>query len=154
MIEEAQIKHASEFCNVLRESIVELCEEDHRNDSVKLDAWLKNKTVENCKDWIADNESCAFVAMEKGKVVGISLIGKNGHLFLCYLLSKVKGRGIGKLLLKAAESKALYWGVNEITLESTVTAKEFYLYNGYTKNGSCSSREGLSCYPLKKVVKS
>ena len=49
MIREARVTDAQQVCSVLRASITELCELDHRGDQKELDEWLANKTVQNCE---------------------------------------------------------------------------------------------------------
>ena len=140
MIRKAEPKDAEGFCEVVRTSIIELCELDHLNDELHLADWLENKTVSNCSAWIRDSNSNSFVAEENGKIVGVSHIGNDGHLYLCYLLPSVKGKGIGAKLLIAAENSVNNLGLTQLTLESTLTAKGFYEhfgYKGYGVSGNC-----------------
>lgn len=135
MIRKAQIKDAEEFCNVLRTSIVELCQTDHQKNKSKIEKWLSNKTIENCRKWILNESSNTFVAEKNGKIVGVSDIGHNGYLYLCYLLPEVKGQGIGGKLLSVSEESVINFEFKTFNLESTVTSKFFYEHYGYVKNG-------------------
>jgi hypothetical protein len=58
-IREAIFDDAEEACRVLRRSIVELCELDHKGDTDALDLWLANKTPRNLRRWMT--ESHVFV---------------------------------------------------------------------------------------------
>jgi len=131
LIREARVSDAKQVCSVLRASITELCELDHRKNQNELDAWLANKTVQNCEAWINNQRINFFVAENNGKIVGVSSITHEGFIELCYILPEVKGLGFGKQLLKIAEDSVLDLGVKSITLESTITAKGFYEYFGY-----------------------
>ena len=131
MIREARVSDAKQVCSVLRASITELCELDHRKNQNELDAWLANKTVQNCEAWINNQRINFFVAENNGKIVGVSSITHEGFIELCYILPEVKGLGFGKQLLKIAEDSVLDLGVKSITLESTITAKGFYEYFAY-----------------------
>ena len=134
MIRKAQIKDAQEFCNVLRTSIIELCKIDHKDNKNELDEWLSNKTVENCKKMILNKSTNTFVAEKNGKVVGVSHMGHNGYLYLCYLIPEVKGQGIGGKLLSVSEESVMHFDFKVFTLESTITSKDFYEHYGYISN--------------------
>jgi GNAT superfamily N-acetyltransferase len=135
VVRNAEARDAEEFCNVIRTSIIELCDLDHHGKKEQLEEWLDNKTVENCKKWILSEDSNTFVAEKNGKIVGACHIGHSGHLFLCYVLPEVKGLGVGGQLLLAAEKSVIVLGLKSLSLESTVTAKGFYEHRGYVPNG-------------------
>jgi GNAT superfamily N-acetyltransferase len=146
LIREATAEDAEQFCDVLRTSITELCYLDHRGDKKLLDEWLENKTVQNCKEWIVNPGTNAFVAETNGKIVGVSTIGHDGFVFLCYVIPKFKGQGVGGQLLKSAEASVLKMGVHSFKLESTITAKEFYEHHGYLKVG-----KSTNCLEYEKI---
>ena len=50
-IRDATPEDAKAACQVLRESISQLCVADHRNDPAILNAWLANKTPEIVAGW-------------------------------------------------------------------------------------------------------
>lgn len=145
MIRKATSKDAEDVCRVLRTSITELCHLDHCGDKKKIDEWLENKTTENCKEWIENESINAFVAENNGKIVGVSTISRDGYVLLCYVLPEVKGQGFGGQLLKAAETSDLNNGVQSFSLESTLTAKGFYEYHGYSR-----VRESEDCLEYEK----
>lgn len=153
MIVEAKTEHAPEVCDAMRQSIEKLCVVDHKNDPEILESWLSNKTPANCKLWIESEQGKSFVAIEAGAAIGIATIGKNGYLYLCYLHPDKVGEGIGKQLLVACENQALAWGLKEITLDSTRTAKGFYESQGFKNNGEPFVEDGLCSYPLAKQLK-
>lgn len=136
MIREARVTDAQQVCSVLRASITELCELDHRRDQKELDEWLANKTVQNCESWINNDRINFFVAESNRKIVGVSSISHDGFVELCYVLPEVKGLGFGGQLLKVAEDSVLNLDVQSFTLESTITAKGFYEYFGYIQTGT------------------
>ncbi len=148
MIRRAEARDAEGFCNVIRTSIIKLCKLDHHGNKEELEEWLENKTVENCKKWILNEDSNTFVAEKNGKIVGVCHIGHSGHLFLCYVLPDVKGLGIGGELLSAAESSVTHLGIKSLSLESTVTAKGFYEHRDYVANGKTKD-----CLKYVKTIK-
>ncbi len=135
MIRTADVEDAEEFCSVIRSSIIELCKLDHQNDKQILNDWLQNKTVKNCREWITSKSSNSFVAELDAKIVGVAVMGHNGHLYLCYVLPEVKGQGIGRQLLHAAEHSVHHLDLPAFSLESTITAKGFYEHYGYLHVG-------------------
>ena len=140
MIREAKITDAQQICDVLRRSITELCELDHRGDQKELDEWLENKTVQNCETWLKNEKTNFFIAESNGRIVGVSSISHDGYIGLCYVLPEVKGHGLGAKLLKAAEASVLNLDVQSFKLESTITAKGFYEHLGYIQTGGSQGR--------------
>lgn len=148
MIRKATADDAEAFCHVITQSIITLCTLDHKNDRQMLNDWLANKTPENCKKWIEDTNLNSFVAEENQQILGISQIGHNGHLYLCYVLPGAEGKGIGKQLLQTAEQSVITKALTNFTLESTQTARGFYEQHGYQYDG-----KSKSCLKLFKPIK-
>jgi GNAT superfamily N-acetyltransferase len=63
-------------------------------------------------------------------------------------------RGVSKALIGRLEARALEFGVRTVTLESTATARGFYLSAGYEELGPPRlSFFGKSlCYPMGKQL--
>lgn len=128
-IRPARADDAVAACDVLRRSIVELCEADHRNDEARLADWLANKTPEIVAGWIAGSH--VFVAEEGGRIVGVAALTDSGHVTLNYVAPEARFRGVSKALIDAVEGKAAQLGLQACTLESTKTARRFYEALGY-----------------------
>jgi GNAT superfamily N-acetyltransferase len=141
----AALEDAAAACAVLRRSISESCADDHRNESDRLDPWLRNKTPENIAGWITVPANHMLVAERDGELVGVALLTQAGKLSLCYVLPEAQRTGIGGALLAAAEAKAREWGVGRLTLKSTTIAREFYARHGYTNAGRDRTCYGLEC---------
>ena len=152
MIVKAKSEYAQQVCDVIKQSIQVLCVSDHKNDSDIIDSWLSNKTVSNCRSWIESKQNKSFVMIEEGVVSGISMIGSNGYIYLCYVHPDKVGFGIGKSLLSACETQAFEWSLSEITVDSTLTAKSFYESQGFHKNGEPFLEQNLWSYPLVKKL--
>ena len=144
---------ASDACEVLRRSIRELCIVDHRNDAEILAAWLKNKTPENVRAWIASAANFCVVAIRGTEVCGVALLHRDGEVRLCYLVPEVRFLGVGKLMLQALEQQARRWGLNKVFLTSTLTAKPFYERNSYFSNGGSILVHGVqNAFPMAKAI--
>lgn len=145
----ATVLDTSGICVVLRRSISECCEADHKGDSNIVAIWLKNKTTENVALWLQEPGAIPLVALVDGNVVGFALCN-NGELALCYVIPELLCRGVGKSLLRAIESQAVAHGVTAIRLDSTQTARNFYLRNGYSATGPAVIWAGMKCQPMHK----
>jgi GNAT superfamily N-acetyltransferase len=151
-VRRATIDDADAACACLRRSIVECCALDHRGDPAILDAWLRNKTPENVKEWFGAPDAHAVVAELAGEVQGVAMLTGNGTVALCYLLPEARFRGTGRAMLAALEQEAKRRGVSEIVLHSTRTAHEFYLRNGYSDTGVEVEAFGLQAPEMRKVM--
>ena len=115
-------------------SVREICAPDYKNDQKLLDSWCSNKTPENLRKWISDEKNYFIVGVDDGssEVVGAGMIGvKESWLYMCYIVPEALGKGVGKLILDDLLSTAKANGSTKMGLESTLTAKNFYLRNGF-----------------------
>jgi GNAT superfamily N-acetyltransferase len=152
MVRVAEERDAEAACHVLRRSITECCSEDHGNDPSRLVPWLSNKTPENLRQWISSANNYAVVAEAGCDIVGVAMMRNSGEITLCYLLPEVRFTGVGRALLAALESKGRELGLREVRLESTKTARQFYLRNGFTPSGASSSCKDIECFPMIKSL--
>jgi len=121
--------------DVLKASIRELCRLDHQDDPATLERWLRNKTVERFCGWVDQPESFVAVAEVDGEVCGVGAVSATGDLNLCYVRPGNERTGVGRALLLALEAKARAWGLGELRLVSTATARAFYERHGYVATG-------------------
>lgn len=144
---------AAAACDAVRRSIRELCVADHGNDEQILATWLRNKTPENVRAWIAEPSNFTVVAVRADAVCGFGLVGKEGAIHLCYVTPEIQLRGAGKLILRALEEQAIRWGLKELALTSTATAKAFYERHGYRPSGEPVSSHGVArAFPMTKAL--
>jgi GNAT superfamily N-acetyltransferase len=122
---------AEQACMVLRRSIQELCHADHNGDAARLADWLSNKTPENVAAWIRNPQSLVFVAVEGETILGVAAMTKTGKITLNYVSPDARFRGISKALIDRLEAQARELGLDRCTLNSTETARQFYLSRGY-----------------------
>jgi hypothetical protein len=93
-IREAQVEDAREACRLLQRSIAELCRDDHHDDPDVLERWLRNKTVDNVRDWIAGPQAHVFVATEGAVMVGVAAVTSRGEITLNYVSPDARFRGV------------------------------------------------------------
>lgn len=152
-VRQARAEDAEAACVVLRRSIAELCRDDYRSDAPTLAAWLANKTPDNVRTWIGDPNNYVLVAAEDRAILGVAAIQSSGRVSLNYVSPDARFRGVSKALMRELETKALELGVAACTLESTETARQFYLSMGYSEAGPPTAGFGVGiCYPMIKVL--
>ena len=152
-IREAQAQDAEAIVDVWKRSIIELCVEDHHGDPTILNAWLGNKTPQTVLGWLTSSENAVLVAVEGNSIVGVGLVRRSGELQVCYVAPEATARGVGTKLLEALEQAAKQWGLPEVSLKSTATARRFYHRRGYMEASRPIVMFGaLNAYPLRKAL--
>ncbi|MDD3029116.1 MAG: GNAT family N-acetyltransferase [Alphaproteobacteria bacterium] len=151
-IRPAELEDAAAICKVLRQSITILCVRDHKNDPDILNAWLENKTPETLTRWIEDPSSQLLVAIEKTDILAVGGIMKSGEITLNYVHPSGRFRGISKKMVNALEARAKEYGAKTCKLNSTATARRFYLAMGYTEGKSGIGTFGITNYPMSKNI--
>ena len=140
---------AEAACVVLRRSIELCCKKDHKGDPRILAAWLANKTPENVRSWFS-SAGFAVVAETGDRVAGVAMLSESGRLVLNYLVPEALHQGIGRAMLLAIEDEARARGLSELHLESTATAHDFYLRNGYRDTTKAGTFFGLASSQMVK----
>lgn len=140
---------AGSVCHVLVRSITECCAEDHRDDPALLHLWLHNKTPDNVRAWLDAPECFAIVAEVGRSIVGFAIASGN-QIALCYVVPEALHTGVGKAMLQAMEVHAAGSGIQTLQLESTRTAKAFYLRNGFVSAGPPVFAFGMEGQPMAK----
>jgi GNAT superfamily N-acetyltransferase len=136
----------------MRRSIAELCTADHNDDPEILRRWLSNKTPEIFRTWIRPDNSL-LVAIEDSDVLALGCVTDAGEITLNYVSPDARFRGVSSALLGALESRAMGRGNTRCTLESTETARRFYLARGYSESGPAGAKFGTAGgYPMTKRI--
>jgi GNAT superfamily N-acetyltransferase len=153
LIRNANESDAVAACDVLRRSITELCIADHRNDPAVLGPWLANKTPANVASWISRPANSLLVAVENEAIVAVGAVTDAGWINLNYVAPEARFRGISHALLGALEARAAARGSTACSLQSTGTARRFYLARGYIETGPPIEAAGHpTSYPMTKIL--
>lgn len=144
---------AADACNVIRSSILECCDDDHRGDATVLEGWLRNKTPAFERRLVLAPNAFSVVASVDEKTVGFGSALGTGEVTLCYVAPSVRFTGVGKALLAAIEDHAARAGVKALRLESTRTARAFYLRNGFVSEGPPVLAFGIDSQPMRKALR-
>jgi GNAT superfamily N-acetyltransferase len=152
-IRDAIVEDASAACQVLRHSIEQLCEADHRNDPAILEQWLSNKTTANVVSWIARHSNSLLLAVEADRILAVGGVTDAGEITLNYVAPNVRFRGASGAILTALEARAAQRGNLRCTLVSTETAHRFYSARGYVDDGPPDHKYGMAGgYKMSKVL--
>lgn len=117
--------------NVLHRSISELCVVDHGGDARDIAEWISNKTEATWGAWVKRKDASVFVAEKADEIVAVGMIDGQGQILLNYVRPDVRFSGISKAVLKVLEDTARQTGMKRCFLESTKTARQFYIRCGY-----------------------
>jgi GNAT superfamily N-acetyltransferase len=151
-IRKAVPNDAANACTLLRRSIEEVCEPDHRGRPDVLDAWLANKTPETIAAWFASPTNHAIVAERDGQLLGLALLTQAGRVALCYVEPGALRIGVGRALLAAVEEQARAWNIRKLHLHSPESCATFYQRHGYANAGLEKSCFGLECNLMWKQL--
>ncbi len=145
---------AARICDVLIRSVHEVCAPDYGNDPAILDSWCSNKSPESIAKWIRNPDNFFIVAeLVPQGIVGAALYSRTeASIHLCYLVPEGLHRGIGSRLLFSMEAEARRLGHRQITLDSSITAHEFYKLHGYEDNGEPVYWHKVLGFPMRKMI--
>jgi GNAT superfamily N-acetyltransferase len=148
----AQLADADIAIDVVRRSILELCELDHKGDSATLSEWLNNKTEDNMRRWITAHTVLVAIDDDR-RIAGVAAVRTDGVVFLNYVAPEARFKGASKSLMQAIEVWASSRGLEWLALESTATALRFYQSNGWTNTGPPQPGFGVTTgNPMRKAV--
>lgn len=117
--------------DVIRRSITDLCGLDHGFDGAKIANWVESKTPAMWLIWIAREDARVVVAQRGADIVGIGMVDRRGKILLNYVDPVARFCGVSLAIMSELEETARSFGVHTCVLDSTETAKDFYLRRGY-----------------------
>jgi GNAT superfamily N-acetyltransferase len=92
--------------------------------------------------------------LEHERILAVGCVTNSGEITLNYVSPDARFRGISTTLLDALERRAIELGNSKLQLESTETARRFYLARGYVEQGLAGGKFGTSSgYPMSKIVR-
>ncbi|MBO9453393.1 GNAT family N-acetyltransferase [Tropicibacter sp. R16_0] len=140
-----------DMSRVLIRSITELCVADHQGDPDRIAAWTANKSPEGIRQWLSGTHDL-WVAELEGQVCGVGATSPEGAVSVLYVDPSAVGRGVGTALLAQAEQHLREAGHHKATLDSTATARGFYLRHGWAEDRATQDVLGKAKYPLSKLL--
>ena len=94
-----------------------------------IDVWSGNTSAKKFRDSM--KRFYRYVAVIKNRIVGFSDFTQDGELSGFYVHKDFQGMGVGKVLIAKIETEATKQGIEELRVNSSITAKEFYESQGY-----------------------
>lgn len=152
VIRAAEQADAAPACRMLCRAIAECCAEDHRNDPAVLEAWLGNKTPETVASWFACAAHHSIVACAGNELAGVAIMSRQGRILLFYVAPEARATGTAKAMLDALEEKAKEWDLRLMQVASTLSARAFYLRNGFASCGAARTAFGTEALSLAKKL--
>ena len=152
IIRKATVQDAAEICALLRQSIVELCIGDHKNDPEILEKWAGSKTPALIELWACEEQSTMLVAQEGSHILAVGAVTDDGVITLNYVHPNARFQGISRALVGALEECAVQKGCSQCTLSSTGTAKRFYQSCGYIETQEKVGSFGNMVYEMIKKM--
>lgn len=127
-IRKMRVEDAAEVVRLHRGTIRAINSQDYSAKEIAV--WAGRLSAKVLRE-IFDDE-LRFAAVEDGKIVGFVNMSLSGdELMALYVHKDQQGEGIGTKLLEKAETLAKELGNKTIVLDSTITAKTFYLEHGF-----------------------
>lgn len=150
-VRRAYIEDGPLAIRTLRQSITELCQDDHGSDPDMLNAWLSNKTVDTFEAWLSNPDRLIWVSASDQACTGVAMASTGGEIMLNYVAPNARFQGVSSALLDAAETHLFGLGLTELRLWSTRTAHRFYQSRGWQDQGSPLEEDGMISYPMVKT---
>lgn len=97
---------------------------DYSQEQVK--AWAPDPVIFSTYE-----PSYAYVAERNNRILGFANLTSSRYLHRLYVHKDFQGQGIASRLLQTLEAKARELHLEEITTESSITAKPFFLAHGF-----------------------
>ena len=127
IIRDANRKDALAIKNIQVQSIEQINSKDYTPRQIR--AVTKHRTVKRYK-YLMKTDEKFFVATRANKIVGFCSIKKN-EIVKLYVHPKEISKGMGVKLLQYVERQTKSNRIKKLILKSTITAKYFYIKNGY-----------------------
>lgn len=137
---------------VLIASITELCVPDHGGAPHAIAAWTRNKTEDGVAAMLANPQQDFYVAECDGAVLAVGAVSQAGEIKLNYVAPRARFSGVSKAMLAHLEGALVAMGHWEGRLESTRTARAFYLSQGWQADGPQASGRVVNGYPMRKLL--
>ena len=141
-------------------SIREICSKDHSAEEIQAWGYLpyleeqRIKAISNDLVWVVEDNNAieGYGHLRVYEKEGLAY----AHIFGLYLTLQVCGKSLGKVIIKKMMDEINKLNVKSITLESTISAKNFYLKMGFVNNGPETTIKingtPIRCFPMKMVL--
>ena len=133
-IRRAKIKDAKSIVEVHYDAIHNIAKADYGPQI--LESWHRGVTensIEKMRQVLSSDKEEVFVCEDNDRILGFgSMVPDYNEVRAIYVCKSHGNNGIGTNLLQALESRAHKLDLPRLQLQSSITAKNFYLKNGYS----------------------
>ncbi|HUD02011.1 MAG TPA: GNAT family N-acetyltransferase [Rhabdochlamydiaceae bacterium] len=141
-IRPAKPEDGPQIGELIYETVRTINRRDYSEEQVQ--AWAPDKVL------FSTYEGYGYVAELEGRILGFANLTPAGYLHRLYVHKDFQGQGIASRLLKAVELKARELRLQEITTESSITAKPFFLAHDFlTQSEQTKVLRGVSFINFK-----
>lgn len=147
--------HDDEYDEVIKlitQTVHTVCKNDYTKE--ELSAWAPaNFNINKFRSALSDCLNLG--AFEKSVLVGFISVERSGYINRLYTHKDFLRRGIATALLRKAQCWAKEKGICELSLDSSKTAVNFYLKNGFEKSGVSVLQRGNVVFRntvMKKIL--
>lgn len=131
-IRKAKIDDAVAMGRLVRTAVRKLNSPYYTKEQIS--AWVGVVSSSKYKKRIATGDRYIVVVEDKGEVVGVGILNQEKKMISgMYASYKMIGRGIGGKLMRHLEKKAFEFGILKISLNSSLSAVDFYKHFGYRR---------------------
>ncbi|MBO0763482.1 MAG: GNAT family N-acetyltransferase [Hyphomicrobiaceae bacterium] len=103
------------------------------------------------RPWIEKHGVLVATATEGTAILGLGVLTSSGEVLLNYVSPDARFRGVSKGVAACLEVRARELGVRTVTLQSSTTAREFYVSAGYHGARPSTNALGITlCHPMAK----
>lgn len=148
-IRRANISDIDEIGTLYKDTITTINSKDYTKEQIV--AWTA--TYNNEAGWIRRIEEQHFyVATIDDIIVGFASIDNNGYFDLLYVHKDFQKQGVATNLCSTIENKAKEMGFDEITVQSSITAKPFFTSQGFIQTSE--KKKEINGVPFTNAVMS
>jgi putative acetyltransferase len=132
-IRRADITDIDELGKLYRDTITYVNKRDYTDEQIRV--WAS--TFDNQDGWVRRiEEQSFFVVIIDKKIVGFASIDNSGYFDLLYVHKDFQRQGIASELFSEIEKIAKEEEFEEITVQSSITAKPFFEKKGFKTTGT------------------
>lgn len=128
-IRRATLEDSEEIRQLFYDTVTAINANDYNAEQVK--AWSSG--YDNIERWNKRiTEQHFFVAEKNGTITGFASLTNDGYLDVFFVHKDFQRQGIAAFLLTEIESCAHNIGIKEIASDVSITARPFFVKNGFT----------------------
>lgn len=160
LIRRAAIQDGEAIHRAHMKSIQEICSKDHSPQEIN--AWGHRPYRQEQRLAPIKND-LVWIVEDKGSIEGFGHLKifekdglQRGHIFGLYLAPAVIGKGLGKAIVDLMIEEMKVAKVKHVTLESSITARNFYRKVGFVETGPEMTVDiagtPIRCFPMQMAV--